>query len=46
MNYSNEHFNAINEYKTQELIDTYVEDLERLAAQHEVTVDYYIAEFT
>lgn len=30
----------------KELIDYYVEDLERLAAHYEVTVDYYIAEFT
>lgn len=34
------------EYRTKELIDYYVEDLERLAAENEVTVDYYIAEFT
>jgi hypothetical protein len=46
MNYSNEHLNAVDEYKTHELIDDYVEDLERLAAENEVTVDYYIAEFT
>ena len=36
----------IDEYRTKELIDYYVEDLERLAAENEVTVDYYIAEFT
>lgn len=36
----------IDEYREKELIDYYVEDLERLAAEHEVTVDYYIAEFT
>jgi hypothetical protein len=36
----------INEYREKELIDYYVEDLERLAAEAEVTVDYYIAEFT
>lgn len=36
----------IEEYRTKELIDYYVEDLERLAAENEVTVDYYIAEFT
>lgn len=34
------------EYRKTELIDEYVEDLERLAAELEVTVDYYIAEFT
>jgi hypothetical protein len=45
MNYSNEHLNAVDEFKTHELIDYYVEDLERLAAEHEVTVDYYIEEF-
>lgn len=36
----------IDEYREKELIDYYVEDLERLAAEKEVTVDYYIAEFT
>lgn len=36
----------IEEYREKELIDYYVEDLERLAAENEVTVDYYIAEFT
>jgi hypothetical protein len=36
----------VNEYREKELIDYYVEDLERLAAEAEVTVDYYIAEFT
>jgi hypothetical protein len=36
----------INEYREKELIDYYVEDLERLAAEAQVTVDYYIAEFT
>ena len=36
----------IDEYRQKELIDYYVEDLERLAAENEVTVDYYIAEFT
>jgi hypothetical protein len=36
----------IDEYREKELIDYYVEDLERLAAENEVTVDYYIAEFT
>jgi hypothetical protein len=36
----------IDEYREKELIDYYVEDLERLAAELEVTVDYYIAEFT
>ena len=36
----------IDEYREKELIDYYVEDLERLAAQNNVTVDYYIAEFT
>ena len=35
----------IEEYRQKELIDYYVEDLERLAAEAEVTVDYYIAEF-
>lgn len=35
----------IEDYKRKELIDYYVEDLERLAAQYEVTVDYYIEEF-
>lgn len=35
----------IDEYRDKELIDYYVEDLERLAAEAEVTVDYYIAEF-
>jgi hypothetical protein len=32
-------------YRKTELIDYYVEDLERLAAEAQVTVDYYIAEF-
>jgi len=36
----------IDEYREKELIDYYVEDLERLAAELEITVDYYIAEFT
>ena len=36
----------VDDYKRKELIDFYVEDLERLAAENEVTVDYYIAEFT
>jgi len=38
----------MNEQQTQqkELIDYYVEDLESKAAELEVTVDYYIAEFT
>ncbi len=36
----------LEEYRTKELIDYYVEDLERLAAEAGVTVDYYIAEFT
>jgi len=36
----------ITEYREKELIDYYVEDLERLAAENQVTVDYYIAEFT
>jgi len=36
----------IEEYRHKELIDYYVEDLERLAKENEVTVDYYIAEFT
>lgn len=45
MNYSNEHLHATDDYKSHELIDDYVEDLERLAAHFEVTVDYYIAEF-
>lgn len=35
----------LEEYREKELIDYYVEDLERLAAEAEVTVDYYIAEF-
>jgi hypothetical protein len=35
----------IEDYRKKELIDYYVEDLERLAAEAEVTVDYYIAEF-
>ena len=35
----------IEDYRKKELIDYYVEDLERLAAENEVTVDYYIAEF-
>jgi len=37
---------AVREFREKELIDYYVEDLERLAAENEVTVDYYIAEFT
>lgn len=41
-----EHSGSLEEYKRKELIDYYVEDLERLAAENEVTVDYYIAEFT
>jgi hypothetical protein len=36
----------LEEYRTKELIDYYVEDLERLAKENNVTVDYYIAEFT
>jgi hypothetical protein len=44
--YSDEHLNAVDEYKRTELIDYYVEDLERLAAEAGVTVDYYIEEFT
>lgn len=36
----------LEEYRKTELIDEYVEDLERLAAELEITVDYYIAEFT
>jgi len=43
---SDEFYNNAQEYKRTELIDYYVEDLERLAAEHQVTVDYYIAEFT
>jgi hypothetical protein len=35
----------IEDYRKKELIDYYVEDIERLAAEAEVTVDYYIAEF-
>lgn len=35
----------IDQYRKTELIDYYVEDLERLAAEAQVTVDYYIAEF-
>jgi len=35
----------LDEYREKELIDYYVEDLERLAAEAQVTVDYYIAEF-
>jgi len=31
--------------REKELIDYYVEDLESAAAELEVTVDYYIAEF-
>lgn len=46
MEYSNKHLDASDDYKSHELIDDYVEDLERLAAHYEVTVDYYIAEFT
>lgn len=34
------------EYREKELIDYYVEDLERLAKENNVSVDYYIAEFT
>jgi len=34
------------EFREKELIDYYVEDLEQKAAELEVTVDYYIAEFT
>jgi hypothetical protein len=37
---------VVREFREKELIDYYVEDLERLAAELEVTVDYYIAEFT
>jgi hypothetical protein len=44
--YSDEHLNAVDEFREKELIDYYVEDLERLAAELKVTVDYYIAEFT
>lgn len=35
----------LDNYRKTELIDYYVEDLERLAAEAQVTVDYYIAEF-
>lgn len=45
MKYDNQHLHATDDYKSRELIDDYVEDLERLAAHFEVTVDYYIAEF-
>lgn len=45
MKYDNQHLDAVDDYKSRELIDDYVEDLERLAAHFEVTVDYYIAEF-
>jgi len=38
--------NTARESREKELIDYYVEDLERKAAELEVTVDYYIAEFT
>lgn len=41
-----EYSGSLEQYKRKELIDYYVEDLERLAAENEVTVDYYIAEFT
>jgi hypothetical protein len=46
MKNSNDHADAVNEFREKELIDYYVEDLERLAAELEITVDYYIAEFT
>jgi hypothetical protein len=46
MEHSDEHMLNLDEYKRTELIDYYVEDLERLAKENEVTVDYYIAEFT
>ena len=36
----------VQQYRKTELIDYYVEDLERLAKENQVTVDYYIAEFT
>jgi len=32
-------------FREKELIDYYVEDLEREAAELEITVDYYIEEF-
>jgi len=38
--------NTARESREKELIDYYVEDLEQKAAELEVTVDYYIAEFT
>ena len=45
MNYNTDN-DVVREFREKELIDYYVEDLERLAAELEVTVDYYIAEFT
>jgi len=35
-----------NDIREKELIDYYVDDLEQRAAELEITVDYYIAEFT
>jgi len=32
--------------QTERLIDNFIEDCEREAARLEITVDYYIAEFT
>lgn len=46
MNYSDEYMKAADEFKEKELIDYYVEDLERLAKENNVSLNYYIAEFT
>jgi hypothetical protein len=34
------------ELQTERLIDNFIEDCEREAARLEITVDYYLAEFT
>ena len=34
------------ELQTERLIDNFIEDCEKKAAELEITVDYYLAEFT
>ena len=34
------------ELQTERLIDNFIEDCEREAARLEITIDYYLAEFT
>ena len=41
-----EYNNDRKELQTERLIDNFIEDCEREAARLEITVDYYLAEFT